>query len=77
MHLINNVHKTTMCTKLPCAQNYHVRLTIFLNGSDHAQSTRKSRLIKDENKRHENNKGSCGWKQISYWERMEAICQVV
>ena len=47
-----------MCTKL----NYHVCLEIFLNGSDHAEYTRKSRLTEGESKRHENNKGSCGRK---------------
>ena len=30
--------------------------------SDHVEYTRKSQLTEDENKRHENNKGSCGWK---------------
>ena len=47
-----------MCTKL----NYHVRLTMFLNGSNHAEYTRKSRLTEDESKCYENNKGSCGRK---------------
>ena len=43
-----------MCT------NYHVCLTyLFLNCSDYAEYTRKSRLTEDESKRHENNKGSC------------------
>ena len=35
---------------------------ISLNGSDHAEYTRKSRLAEDESKRYENNKGSCGRK---------------
>ena len=48
-----------MCAKLPCAPNI---LILFLNGSDHAEYTRKSRLTEDESKRHENNKGSCGQK---------------
>ena len=45
-----------------CALNYHVRLTIFLSGSDHAEYTRKSQLTEDESMHHENNKGSCGHK---------------
>ena len=46
-----------MCTKLPCAPNS----LIILNGSDHAEYTRKSRLTEDESKQHENKKGLCGW----------------
>ena len=42
-----------------CALNYHVHLTAFLNGSDHAEYTRKSQLTEDESKRHKNNKGLC------------------
>ena len=42
-----------MCAKLPCAPS-----NISLNGSDHSEYTRKSRLTEDESKRHENNKGS-------------------
>ena len=42
------------------ALNYRVCLAhLFLNGSDHAEYTRKSRLTEDESKCHENNKGSC------------------
>ena len=48
-----------MCaeTKLLCAPS-----NISLNGSDHAEYTRKTRFTEDESKRHENNKGSCGRK---------------
>ena len=45
-----------MCAKLLRALNYYVRPTIY------AEYTRKSRLAEDESKRHENKKGSCGWK---------------
>ena len=45
--------------------------------SDHAEYTRKTRLTEDESKRHENNKGSCGRKESSNWERMVAIGPVV
>ena len=45
-----------------CALNYHVRLTIFINGSDHAKYTRKSQLREDKSKCHKDNKGSCGRK---------------
>ena len=41
-------------TKLPCVPS-----NISVNGSDHAEYTRKSRFTEDESKRHENNKGSC------------------
>ena len=47
-----------MCTKL----QYHVHLTAVLNGSDHAEYTRNSRLTEDESKRHKNKKSSCGLK---------------
>ena len=46
-----------MCAKLQCAPN-----VFFLNGSEHAEYIRISRLTEDESKRHENNKGSCGRK---------------
>ena len=39
-----------------------MHLTLLLNGSDHAEYTRKSQLTEDESKRHENNKGSRGRK---------------
>ena len=47
-----------MCAKLPCAPNIYFSMV----ASDHAEYTRKSRLPEDENKCHENNKGSCGRK---------------
>ena len=48
-----------MCTKLPCAPNIYFS---YLNGSDHAEYTRKSQLTENESKCHKNNKGSCGQK---------------
>ena len=43
-----------MCT------NYYVHLTTSLNGSDHAEYTRKCRRTEDESKCHNSKKGSCG-----------------
>ena len=45
-----------MCAKLLCAPS-----KIILNGSDHAEFTRKGQLTEDESKRYENKKGSCRW----------------
>ena len=47
-----------MCTKVPCARNIYFSMV----PNDHAEYTRKSRLTEGESKRHENSKGSCGWK---------------
>ena len=49
-----------MCAKLPFVPNIFI-----LNGSDHAEYTRNSRLTEDESKHHENNKGSCGQKKLN------------
>ena len=46
-----------MCAKLPCAPNN----LMLLNGSNHAEFTRKSQLTEDESKQHENKKGSFRW----------------
>ena len=35
-----------------------MRLSVFINGSNRAEYTRKSQLTEDESKRHKNNKGS-------------------
>ena len=39
-----------------------VCITIFLNGKDHAEYARKSRLTEDESKHYENNK----WTEINF-----------